>query len=134
MRRTTMIVPMIAAMLLFTGYESGAGSIPAPLSTPELKQALGAGKKTIVFFLNPQGGPCKAQNEVLTKLHQDRKGNFLVAYVDAMNPAHQKAFYDYGVRSLPTLVLVDSKGKISRAFPPGIQTYEAMAKALDGAP
>jgi thioredoxin-related protein len=51
-----------------------------------------------------------------------------------MNPANQRAFYDYGVRSLPTVVLVDSKGKISRAFPPGIQTYEAMAKALDGAP
>jgi len=134
MRRITMIVPMIAAMLLFTGYESGAGSTPAPLSTPELKQTLGAGKKTVVFFLNPQGGPCKAQNEVLTKLHKDRKGNFLIAFVDAMNPANQKAFYDYGVRSLPTVVLVDSKGKISRAFPPGIQTYEAMAKALDGAP
>jgi thioredoxin 1 len=133
MRRITMIVPMIVAMLLFTGYESGAGSTPAPLSTPELKQALGAGKKTIVFFLNPQGGPCKAQNEVLMKLHQDRKGNFLIAYVDAVKPANQQAFYDYGVRSLPTVVLVDSKGKISRAFPPGIQTYEALAKALDGA-
>ena len=134
MRRMTMIMPIIAAMLLFTGYESGAGSTPAPQSTPELKQALGAGKKTIVFFLNPQGGPCKAQNEVLTKLHKDRGGNFGIAYVNAMNPADQKAFYDYGVRSLPTVVLVDSKGKISRAFPPGIQTYEAMAKALDGAP
>ena len=134
MRRITMIVPMIAAMLLFTGYESVAGSTPAPVSTPELKQAFGAGKKTVVFFLNPQGGPCKAQNEVLTKLHQDRKGNFLIAYVNAMNPADQKAFYDYGVRSLPTVVLVDSKGKISRTFPPRIQTYEAMAKALDGAP
>lgn len=134
MRRITMIMPMIAAMLLFTGYESGAGSTPAPLSTPELKQAFTAGKKTIVFFLNPQGGPCKAQNEVLTKLHQDRGGKFSIAYVNAMNPADQKAFYDYGVRSLPTVVLVDSKGKISRSFPPGIQTYEALAKALDGAP
>lgn len=134
MRRITMIAPMLAAMPLFTGCESGAGSTPAPLSTPELKQVLGAGKKTVVFFLNPQGGPCIAQNEVLAKLHQDRRGNFSIAYVNAMNPADQQAFYDYGVRSLPTVVLVDSKGKISRNFPPGIQTYEAMAKALDGAP
>jgi len=50
-----------------------------------------------------------------------------------LNPADQQAFYDYGVRNLPTMVLVDSKGKISRAFPPGIQTYEALAAALDGA-
>ena len=134
MGRIAMVVPLIAAMLAFTGCESGAGGTTAPLSTPELRQVLGAGKKTVVFFLNPQGGPCKAQNEVLTKLHKDRKGNFLIAFVDAMNPANQRAFYDYGVRSLPTVVLVDSKGKISRTFPPGIQTYEAMAKALDGAP
>ena len=134
MGRIAMVVPLIAAMLAFTGCESGAGGTPAPLSTPELKQVLGAGKKTVVFFLNPQGGPCKAQNEVLMKLHQDRGGNFSMAYVNAMNPADQQAFYDYGVRSLPTVVLVDSRGKISRNFPPGIQTYEALAAALDGAP
>jgi thioredoxin 1 len=134
MGRIAMVVPLIAAMLAFTGCESGAGGTPAPLSTPELRQVLGAGKKTVVFFLNPQGGPCRAQNEVLTKLHQDRRGNFSIAYVNAMNPADQQAFYDYGVRSLPTVVLVDSRGKISRNFPPGIQTYEALAAALDGAP
>jgi len=134
MRRITMAVSLIAAMLAFTGCESGAGSTPAPLSTPELKQVLGAGKKTVVFFLNPQGGPCRAQNEVLTKLHQDRGGNFNMAYVNAMNPADQQAFYDYGVRNLPTVVLVDSRGKIYRNFPPGIQTYEALAAALDRAP
>ncbi len=40
---------------------------------------------------------------------------------------------NYGVRSLPSLVLVDKAGKISKVFPPGIQNQEKLAAALDGA-
>ena len=132
MGRLTKLVLFIALLLAIAG-PAGAGDTAAPLSTPELKKIIGAGKKTVVFFLNPQGGPCRAQNEIVQKLHKDRKANFNIAYVDAMNPEHQRAFYDYGVRNLPQLVLVDGKGKIAQYFPPGIQSYEVLAKALDGA-
>jgi thioredoxin 1 len=119
--------------LMFTGCQSGSGGgAQAPQSTPELKQAVASGKKTVVFFLNPQGGPCRAQNEILAKLYQDRGGSFNIAYVSTLKPEDQQAFYDYGVRNLPTLVLVDASGRISRTFPPGIQPYEALAAALDG--
>jgi thiol-disulfide isomerase/thioredoxin len=121
------------ATLLTTGLAI-AGDQAAPLSTPELKQVIGAGKKsTLVFFQNPQGGPCRAQKEILQKLQQDRKDNFNIANVSTMRPEDQKAFYDYGIRNLPMLVLVDKSGKISRVFSPGIQSYEALAAALDGA-
>ncbi len=67
----------------------------APLSTPELKQTIGAGgKATLVFFQNPNGGPCKAQKGILDKLLQDRKGSFNIASVNAMNQNDQKAFYE----------------------------------------
>ncbi len=126
----------IAGLFVITGLLiSGAAfsADTAPLSTPELKQMIGAGKKnTIVFFLNPQGGPCRAQNEVLQKLLKDRKNNFNIAYVSALDQANQRAFYDYGVRGLPTVVVVDSKGRIARYFPPGIQSYETLATTLDG--
>jgi len=122
------------AAFLLTTVPAGAGDVAAPLSTPELKQTIGAGKKTtVVFFLNPYGGPCKAQNEILQKLQKDRKSSFNIAYVSAMKQEDQKAFYDYGIRSLPSLVLVDGNGRVSRVFPPGIQSYEALAAALDGA-
>lgn len=110
-----------------------AGGPQAPLSTPELKQTIGAnGKATLVFFQNPFGRPCKMQKEVLDKLQHDRKGGFNIAPVNAMKQDDQKAFYDYGVRSLPSLVLVDKAGKIARVFAPGIQSYETLAAALDG--
>lgn len=126
-------ISLIAVLLTAATSFAGAGEQAAPLSTPELKQIIGSGSKnTIVFFLNPSGGPCRAQNEILQKLAKDRKSNFNIAYVSATQGENQRAFYDYGVRSLPTLVLVNSKGKIGRMFPPGIQSYEAVAAALDG--
>ena len=122
---------LVIAGVLFSGAAFAADS--APLSTPELQQTIGAGKKsTVVFFLNPQGGPCKAQNEILKNLQKDRKNNFNIAYVSALEQANRKAFYDYGVRSLPTLVVVDGNGKIAKYFPPGIQTYEVLTTTLDG--
>ncbi len=132
MKRLVMFLTLIMTTLLAAGL-AGAGDIKAPLSTPELRKTIGAGKRTtVVFFLNPNGGPCKAQNEILQKLQKDRKGNFTIAYVSAMQQENQQAFYDYGIRSLPSLVLVDKNGNVSRVFPPGIQSYEALAAALDG--
>jgi thioredoxin 1 len=111
--------------------DSGASSATlAPRSTPGLAQVLDAGKKTVVFFLNPNGVPCQNQNQILDKLYADEKGNFSIAYVNALNPADEKAFYDYGIRSLPSLVLVTGKGEIARYFPPGIQSYETLQAAL----
>ncbi|MBA4373941.1 MAG: hypothetical protein C0402_13915 [Thermodesulfovibrio sp.] len=131
MKMKALLVSLALLLLAAIQSDAVAGSTTAPLSTPELKQAIGAGKNTVVFFLNPQGGPCKAQNEIIEKLLKDRKGNFTVAYVNAMKQTDQKAFYDYGVRNLPSLVLVDKKGNIGRVFPPGIQSYETLAQTLD---
>lgn len=122
---------LATALLLATGI--AMAGVSAPLSTPELKQTIGSnGKATLVFFQNPYGGPCKAQKGVLDKLQQSRKNGFNIVGVNAMNQNDQKAFYDYGVRSLPSLVLVDKSGKISRVFPPGIQSIETLTSALDG--
>jgi thioredoxin-like negative regulator of GroEL len=124
---------LLLTVLLAGADMTSAGSTAAPLSTVELKQIIGSGKKsTIVFFQNPMGGPCKAQKEILEKLHKERKGNFNIAYVSTMKEADQRAFYEYGIRNLPSLVLVDISGNISRVFPPGIQAAETLAAALDG--
>ncbi len=132
MRRLAVALPVAA--LLSAGTWSWAETPKAPLSTNELKAAVSAGdRSTVVFFQNPAGGPCRAQNEVLQKLRQDRKGSFNIVPVSVTRPQDQKAFYDYGVRSLPSLVLVDRAGRIARVFPPGIQSYETLAAALDKA-
>ena len=130
--RNIICTTLVISLLAIAGI-AVAGGTAAPLSTPELKQTIGAGgKSTLVFFQNPYGGPCKMQKEVLDKLRMDRKGNFNIASVSTMKQEDQKAFYDYGIRSLPSLVLVDRSGKIARVFPPGIQGIETLASALNG--
>lgn len=131
MGRIRIFVTLVVIVLAAAGL--AAGETAAPLSTPELKQVIGSGKKnTVVFFINPNGGPCRAQKQVLEQLLKDRGGKFNIAYVSTMKAEDQGAFYDYGVRNLPTVVLVDKRGKIARFFPPGIQSYETLAAALDG--
>jgi thiol-disulfide isomerase/thioredoxin len=127
------MILVFLTVFLFSAVQawSGAGSTSAPLSTPELKQAFSSGKKTVVFFINPFGKPCKEQDMILQKLHKDKNGDFNIAYVHSTKPENQQAFYDYGIRSLPSLVLVDKSGRISRHFPPGIQSYETLTQALD---
>jgi len=126
------IIAVITAAIIATAAISMA-TPNAPLSTPVLKQTIGSnGKPTLIFFQNPNGGPCKTQKRELDQLMEKRKGNFNIAPVNAMNQNDQRAFYDYGVRSLPSLVLVDKAGKISKVFPPGIQSIETISAALNG--
>jgi thioredoxin 1 len=122
----------LLAVTLFAAASLASAAPTAPLSTPVLSQTIGKGKPTLVFFQNPNGGPCRAQQQVLNKLAEKRNGAFNIAPVNAMEQNDQKAFYDYGVRSLPSLVLVDKAGKISKVFPPGIQSIETLSAALDG--
>ena len=125
------IIALLSATLFATASIASAAP-KAPLSTPVLSQAIGKGKPALVFFQNPNGGPCKAQQQILDRLTEKRKGTFTIAPVNAMEQNDQKAFYDYGVRSLPSLVLVDKAGDISKVFPPGIQSMETITAALDG--
>ena len=131
MNAKTIFISLAAAFILLTGQYAGAGETPAPKSTPELKQAIGSGKKTVVFFLNPGGRPCQNQKAILLKLQQDMKDSFNIAYIDANKAEDQKAFYDYGVRGLPSVAVVDGKGNIGKLFPPGIQTYETLMQTLN---
>lgn len=127
-----LITILITAAFITTATLALAAAPAAPLSTPTIKKAVASnGKPTLIFFENPNGAPCRMQKELLNLLVEKRKGNFNIASVSTMNRDDQKGFYDYGVRSLPTLVLVDKAGKISRVFPPGIQSLEAITLALD---
>ncbi len=104
----------------------------APLSTPALKATIASnGKPTLIFFLNPMGAPCQAQKVELDKLTGQKNSTFNLANVSVMDQGARQAFYDYGVRSLPSLVLVDKAGNVNKVFAPGIHSAESITAAVD---
>ncbi len=124
---------LILMVLLIVSTTVFAGGATAPANTPELKKTIGTnGKATLIFFQNPNGAPCKKQKEILDQVYSARKGNFNIAAVSTLKPEDQRGFYDYGIRSLPSLVLVDKNGKVARIFSPGIQGAEVLTPVLDG--
>jgi thioredoxin 1 len=134
MSRKIIIVIVIAVAMLaaftLSMCDTTAKNPVAPKSTPSIKQAIESKKKTVLFFLNPNGSPCQRQDAILKKLHKNLAEAFNLTYVSSINSNDKQAFYDYGIRSLPSVVLVDSKGKIAHHFPPGIQPYDTLAMAI----
>jgi len=121
----------VVSALLLTASSVAWSAPTAPLSTPELKATIASnGKPTLVFFLNPMGAPCQAQQAELDKLTAQTKGSFNLANVSVMAPGARQAFYDYGVRSLPSLVLVDKAGNVSKVFAPGIHSADVITAAV----
>jgi thioredoxin 1 len=76
----------------------------------------------LVFFMNPNGAPCQMQDRILHDMAPDLKGKVEVVYYKTTVPADIAKFNQYGIRSLPTLVVTDASGKELRRATPGIQS------------
>ena len=99
---------------------AAAKPVNTPKGTPEI---------TILFFMNPNGRPCQMQNEILSGIKDSLAGLAEVAYVKTTESGDREKFYAYGIRGLPSLIIVDRKGNEITRFPPGIQSRETI---LDG--
>lgn len=89
-------------------------------------------KPTLIFFMNPNGSPCQMQDQILVQGKTDIEKYAQVRYVKTTIPGDREVFYQFGIRSLPNLVLVDAMGKELSRFAPGIQSIEAIMSALTG--
>ncbi len=91
--------------------------------------AASAGDRTLLFFLNPNGRPCQMQQAIITQL-----GDSLtvpVREVSVLDNSNRPALYQYGIRSLPAMILVDAAGQELHRFTPGIQQGDTILAALD---
>ena len=86
--------------------------------------------KQILFFMNPNGRPCQMQLEILDGMKEKLKGLATIKYVKTTEQADQALFYDYGIRGLPSLVVLDKTGKEFKRFTPGIQDEKTIMSAL----
>ena len=88
----------------------------------------------LVFFLNPDGGPCIMQNSILKEMTGELSGKVDIQYVQTTVPADLNIFNHYGIRALPTLLLADASGKEIKRMPPGIKRADDIRLLIQSIP
>ncbi|MDH3391997.1 MAG: thioredoxin domain-containing protein [Desulfobulbaceae bacterium] len=99
--------------------------LPEPVETLAYK---------LVFFLNPNGGPCRMQDAILGEMADELRGKVGIQYVKTTIPANRKIFSQYGIRALPTLILADADGKEIKRMTPGVKRAEDVRALIQSIP
>lgn len=86
--------------------------------------------KEILFFMNPRGRPCQMQDRVLNGMTEELEGRASVRRVKTTVQSDRQAFYTHGIRALPSMIVVDSDGKVIHRFTPGIHGEKTILDAL----
>ena len=110
--------------------DTAVSAVSAASTTAPAKCDTTAPEKTLLFFMNPNGRPCQMQEEVLAGMNEKLGELAKIRYVQTTEPADRAIFEKYGIRGLPSLIILDGSGKELTRFPPGIQSEETILSAL----
>lgn len=108
--------------------QSAAQSTPAEQNTSETSENL------LIFFINPDGGPCQMQGRILSQMSADLEGKVTIRPVKTTVQSDMDIFYAYGIRALPTILLADSAGKEIARLSPGVHAAETIRGLLNQIP
>lgn len=132
------IVILIVIILLFgcsqeQPVQPMTGSAPATETKTNSSQPDGT-EHLLVFFIDPDGGPCRMQGEILATMSAELKGKVLVRPVQTTVKEDIDIFYAYGIRALPTILLADPSGRELKRLPPGVHPAETIRNLLNQIP
>lgn len=115
--------------------QSSAPAVAAAPAVPAAPApAVAAADHFLVFFLDPNGGPCRMQNSILEGMADELQGKVNLRYVQTTVKDDLQYFYAYGIRGLPSLVLADANGKELKRLPPGVNPVEKIRELLQTLP
>jgi len=103
---------------------------PSGAPSPSGSQTPSAALPRLVFFLNPHGRPCQIQQGVLEEMAAELSGKVELVHVRTDDRNDLARFEQYGIRSLPALVLTDAAGRELRRATPGIQSPEQVRRLV----
>ena len=92
--------------------------------------AKNAPAKTILFFMNPNGHPCQMQKGIIDGMKDSLSGLASITFIKTTEDGDRDKFYQYGIRGLPSLIIVDKNGNELKRFAPGIQDESTILSAL----
>ena len=98
-------------------------------TTPDTKPVV-TPTRQILFFMNPNGRPCQMQLSILDGMKTKLSTLATVKYFKTTETADRDKFAEYGIRGLPSLIILDQSGKELKRFTPGIQDEGTILSAL----
>jgi len=113
--------------------QKSAPAVASP-ATPALQQVATDADHFLVFFLDPNGGPCRMQSSILDGMSDELKGKVNLRYVQTTVKEDLQYFYAYGIRGLPSLLLADASGNEIKRLPPGVNPAEKVRELLQEIP
>ena len=114
-------LPFVLALALLAPAARAAPQAPAAKAKPRL-----------VFFMNPHGRPCQMQDQILRDMGAELGTRVDVVYLKTTEPRDLDLFRQYGIRSLPLLLVTDASGKELRRATPGIQSAAQVRQLVGG--
>ncbi len=126
-RLPLLVAVLAAASLALPAAAQSTKSGSAKAATASHPAAL----PRLVFFMNPNGAPCQMQDQILQGMSSELKGKASVVYYKTTVPSDIAMFQQYGIRSLPTLLVTDASGKEIRRATPGIQSAVQVRQLLN---
>jgi thioredoxin-related protein len=89
-------------------------------------------KKEILFFMNPLGSPCQMQDQILKDMGNTLSDNASINYIKTTEMTKARPlFMQYGVRALPTMIVLNSDGSVAKRFTPGIIPAQSIHSAIN---
>ncbi len=88
----------------------------------------------MIFFLDPNGGPCRLQVSILNDMSNELRGTVDIQYVQTTVPDDRNIFHQYGIRALPTLLLADANGKEIKRMTPGVKQADDIRHLIQSIP
>jgi len=130
----SVIAPILLIMFTLAAAAGCSRSEAATRSEPEayptaVRSADGALPR-LVFFMNPDGRPCQIQQRVLNDISGELNGKVELVVYRTTSAGDGAKFQQYGIRSLPALVLADASGKEVRRATPGIQNADSIRRLI----
>ena len=116
---------IISGMMLFGGgsvFAQTSDKVPDSENTP---------KKQLLFFLNPNGRPCQMQDAIIKEMSTTLSDVATVKYIKTTDRDDYPTFRTYGIRGLPSLIILDENGKELKRFTPGVQSAETILSGMN---
>jgi thioredoxin 1 len=124
---------LVAAAAFASACSNGGAAVPAaapPTTASSHSQGATGALPRLVFFMNPNGMPCQIQDRVLREMGAELTARADVVYYKTTEPADIARFQEYGIRSLPLLVVTDAAGRELRRATPGIHSMPEILQLL----